>query len=59
MSVSPPPQVELMREVTLKTLFGLLVHLGPGEDAADLGLLAKPEDVGLDSELLVGPESCP
>ena len=55
MSASPPPQVELIRPETEKTLSADLVDPTAGHDAAELHLLGERDDVGLQAELLVGP----
>ena len=55
MSVRPPPQVELMREETLKTFLGLLVDARADHAAADLHLLAERDRVGPEPEVLVRP----
>ena len=47
MSVSPPPQVELMREETLKTLSGSWSTLGPTKQPQTWAFLPKASASGL------------
>ena len=55
MSVSPPPQVELIRPETGEDVVGDLVNAATRHDAAQLHLLGERHDVGGQAQLLVCP----